>query len=163
MRVTDADARQFYEGEAARANWSRRDLDRQIGSLFYQRLPASTDRTGMPRTHEESADRLRSVDVLKDPYVLEFLDLPATPPLHESQLEDAIITRLQHFLLELGRGFSFVARQQRIRFGEKDFYVDLVFYNFLLRCIVLVKPATVRIALSLHLAERGGPAEGAAA
>jgi predicted nuclease of restriction endonuclease-like (RecB) superfamily len=138
MRVTDADARQFYEGEAARANWSRRDLDRQIGSLFYQRLLASTDRTGMPRTYEESADRLRLVDVLKDPYVLEFLDLPNTPQLHESDLEDAIITRLQHFLLVLGRGFSFVARQQRIRFADKDFYVDLVFYNFLLRCIVLV-------------------------
>jgi predicted nuclease of restriction endonuclease-like (RecB) superfamily len=81
---------------------------------------------------------LRPVDVLKDPYVLEFLDLPSVPQLHESQLEDAIITRLRQFLLELGRGFSFIARQHRIRFADKDFYIDLVFYNYLLRCIVLV-------------------------
>jgi predicted nuclease of restriction endonuclease-like (RecB) superfamily len=138
MRVTDADARGFYEAEAVRGNWSHRDLDRQISSLFYQRLLASTDQAGMLGSREQSFQEMRPVDVLKDPYVLEFLDLPNTPVLHESDLEDAIITRLQHFLLELGRGFSFVARQHRIRFADKDFYVDLVFYNFLLRCIVLV-------------------------
>lgn len=138
MRVSDSDARTFYEAEAVRANWSHRDLDRQISTLFYQRLLASSDQTGMHRSPELSTWEIRPVDVLKDPYVLEFLDLPSTPQLHESDLEDAIITRLQHFLLELGRGFSFVARQQRIRFADKDFYVDLVFYNFLLRCIVLV-------------------------
>jgi hypothetical protein len=84
------------------------------------------------------ADVLRPVDVLKDPYVLEFLDLPDVPRLRESQLEDAIITRLQQFLLELGRGFSFVARQQRLSFDGKDFFADLVFYNYLLKCFVLV-------------------------
>jgi len=138
MRVTDPEARPFYEAEAARANWSRRDLDRQIATLFYQRRLASNDETGKGRTVKPSVQTLRAVDILKDPYILEFLDLPSPPQLHESQLEDAIITRLQHFLLELGRGFAFVARQQRIRFGDKDFYIDLVFYNFRLRCIVLV-------------------------
>ena len=138
MKVDDADARTFYEAEAVRANWSRRDLERQINSLYHQRLLASTDKAGMRQSQTQPAQALRAVDVLKDPYVLEFLDLPQSPQLHESQLEDAIITRLQQFLLELGRGFSFVARQQRIRFADKDFYVDLVFYNYLLKCFVLV-------------------------
>jgi predicted nuclease of restriction endonuclease-like (RecB) superfamily len=121
-----------------RANWSRRDLERQINSLYHQRLLASADRAGTLRNQRPSEEALRPVDVLKDPYVLEFLDLPSTPQFHESQLEDAIITRLQQFLLELGRGFSFISRQQRIRFADKDFFIDLVFYNYLLRCIVLV-------------------------
>jgi predicted nuclease of restriction endonuclease-like (RecB) superfamily len=138
MRVTDADARRFYEAEAVRANWSRRDLERQINSLYHQRLLASADKTGMLQSQRQPEQALRPVDVLKDPYVLEFLDLPSSPQLHESQLEDAIITRLQQFLLELGRGFSFIARQQRIRFADRDFYIDLVFYNYLLKCIVLV-------------------------
>jgi predicted nuclease of restriction endonuclease-like (RecB) superfamily len=131
MRVTDADARRFYEAEAVRANWSRRDLERQINTLYHQRLLASTDRTGMLQSQRQSEQPLRAVDVLKDPYVLEFLDLPSSPQFHESQLEDAIITRLRQFLLELGRGFSFISRQQRIRFADKDFFVDLVFYSVL--------------------------------
>jgi predicted nuclease of restriction endonuclease-like (RecB) superfamily len=138
MRVIDAEARHFYEQECARANWSRRDLERQINSLFYERLLASSDKAGMLAETSKNTDMPRPIDVLKDPYVLEFLDLPDTPYLRESQLEDAIITRLQQFLLELGRGFSFVARQQRLRFDDKDFYVDLVFYNYLLKCFVLV-------------------------
>lgn len=138
MRVTDADARHFYEAEAVRANWSRRDLERQINSLYHQRLLVSADKNGMLQSQRQPEQSLRPVDVLKDPYVLEFLDIPSTPQLHESQLEEAIITRLQQFLLELGRGFSFIARQQRIRFADKDFYVDLVFYNYLLKCFVLV-------------------------
>lgn len=138
MRVSDAKARDFYEQECARANWSRRDLERQVNSLFYERLLASSDKAGMLAEAGQNTDALRPIDVLKDPYVLEFLDLPDVPRLRESQLEDAIITRLQQFLLELGRGFSFVARQQRLRFEDKDFYVDLVFYNYLLKCFVLV-------------------------
>ncbi len=138
MRVTDAGARHFYEAEAVRANWSRRDLERQINSLYYQRLLAGADKTGVLPGQRQSEQALRPVDVLKDPYVLEFLDIPSAPQLHEGQLEDAIITRLQQFLLELGSGFSFIARQHRIRFADKDFYIDLVFYNYLLRCIVLV-------------------------
>lgn len=138
MRVPDDEARAFYEAEAVRANWSRRDVERQINSLYYQRLLSSSDRSGMLQGQRKPSQALRPIDMLKDPYVLEFLDLPNAPQLQESQLEDAIITRLQQFLLELGRGFSFVARQQRVRFADKDFYVDLVFYNYLLKCFVLV-------------------------
>ncbi|MCL2830449.1 MAG: PDDEXK nuclease domain-containing protein [Betaproteobacteria bacterium] len=138
MRVVDSDARNFYESEAAQANWSRRDLERQIHSLYYQRLLASADRPAMLQAQRQTPQALRPIDMLKDPYVLEFLDLPSSPQLQESQLEEAIIQRLQHFLLELGRGFAFVARQQRLRFDDKDFYVDLVFYNYLLKCFVLV-------------------------
>jgi predicted nuclease of restriction endonuclease-like (RecB) superfamily len=138
MRVADKDARRFHEIEAVRANWSRRDLERQISSLYHERLLVSTDEVGLLGGGSQPTPALRPVDVLKDPYVLEFLDLPTTPQLSESQLEHAIITRLQEFLLELGRGFSFMARQQRVRFADRDFYIDLVFYNCLLKCFVLV-------------------------
>jgi predicted nuclease of restriction endonuclease-like (RecB) superfamily len=138
MRVSALKARQFYEQECAHANWSHRTLERQINSLYYERLLASRDKAGMLAETVADADLLHPIDVLKDPYVLEFLDLPDTPRLRESQLEDTIITRLQYFLLELGRGFSFVARQQRLSFDGKDFFVDLVFYNYLLKCFVLV-------------------------
>ena len=130
--------RQFYEAEAVHANWSRRDLERQIGSLFYERMSASIDKAAMLQGGRQGNPAFNPIDVLKDPYVLEFLDLPNVPQLHENQLEQAIIDKLQHFLLELGRGFSFVARQKRMRFDDKDFYVDLVFYNYLLKCFVLV-------------------------
>lgn len=138
MRVDNADARQFYEIEAVRANWSRRDLERQINSLHYQRLPAKADKPGTVQLCLQTSPAPRPVDILGDPYVLEFLDLPSTPQLHESELEDAIISRLQSFLLELGHGFAFVARQQRMRFADQDCYIDLIFYNYQLRCIVLV-------------------------
>ncbi|MEQ1837119.1 MAG: PDDEXK nuclease domain-containing protein [Candidatus Nitrotoga sp.] len=138
MRVENIAARQFYETEAVQSNWSRRDLERQIGSLFYERLLDSTDKTAMLEGVRHEAMPLNPLDMLKDPYVLEFLDLPSVPQLQESQLEQAIIDKLQHFLLELGRGFSFVARQKRMRFDDKDFYVDLVFYNYLLKCFVLI-------------------------
>ncbi len=138
MRVESSAARQFYETEAAQGNWSRRDLERQIGSLFYERLLASTDQAAMRESVNHEPTPLTPLDMLKDPYVLEFLDLPQVPQLHEHQLEQAIIGKLQHFLLELGRGFSFVARQKRLRFDDKDFYVDLVFYNYLLKCFVLI-------------------------
>lgn len=138
MRVENRDARQFYETEAVQCHWSRRDLERQIGSLFYERLLASTDKTAMLEGVQQESMPLNPLDMLKDPYVLEFLDLPNVPQLQESQLEQAIIDKLQYFLLELGRGFSFVARQKRMRFDDKDFYVDLVFYNYLLKCFVLI-------------------------
>ena len=138
MRVENNAARQLYETEAVQSNWSRRDLERQIGSLFYERLLASTDKTAMLEGVRQEVMPLNPLDMLKDPYVLEFLDLPIVPQLQESQLEQAIIDKLQHFLLELGRGFSFVARQKRMRFDDKDFYVDLVFYNYLLKCFILI-------------------------
>lgn len=114
MRVENNAARQFYETEAVQSNWSRRDLERQIGSLFYERLLASTDKTAMLESVRHEAIPINPLDMLKDPYVLEFLDLPNVPQLQENQLEQAIIDKLQHFLLELGRGFSFVARQKRM-------------------------------------------------
>lgn len=138
MRVENIAARQFYETEAVQSNWSRRDLERQIGSLFYERLLASTDKNAMLEGVRHEAMPLNPLDMLKDPYVLEFLDLPNVPQLQENQLEQSIINKLQNFLLELGRGFSFVARQKRMRFDDKDFYVDLVFYNYLLKCFVLI-------------------------
>jgi predicted nuclease of restriction endonuclease-like (RecB) superfamily len=138
IKVKESKAREFYEAEAGRANWSRRDLERQINSLFFERLLASTDKESMLAQVRTDSAKVRPIDMLKDPYVLEFLDLPASAQLHEQQLEQAIIDQLQRFLLELGRGFSFVARQQRMRFDDKDFFVDLVFYNYLLKCFVLI-------------------------
>jgi predicted nuclease of restriction endonuclease-like (RecB) superfamily len=138
MRVENHTARQFYETEAVQANWSRRDLERQISSLFYERLQASRDKTAMLADVRQTSTPLQALDVLKDPYVLEFLNVPQLPQLQENQLEQAIINKLLHFLLELGRGFSFVARQKRMRFDDKDFYVDMVFYNYLLKCFVLI-------------------------
>ena len=139
MRVDKKKARNFYEAEAVAAGWNRRQLERQIHSLFYERLLMSQDRKGMLQdARGEEPGGLKLVDVLKDPYVLEFLDLPDDAKTHESDLEQAIIDNLQHFLLELGKGFSFVARQKRLRFGDEDFYVDLVFYNFILKCFLLI-------------------------
>jgi predicted nuclease of restriction endonuclease-like (RecB) superfamily len=139
MRLDKKKARDFYERETAECGWNKRQLERQIHSLFYERVLMSKDKKGMlleDRAEEDGG--LKHVDVLKDPYVLEFLDLPDTAKMHESDLEQAIIDNLQHFLLELGKGFSFVARQKRMRFGDEDFYVDLVFYNFILKCFLLI-------------------------
>jgi predicted nuclease of restriction endonuclease-like (RecB) superfamily len=139
MRVDKKSARDFYETEAVACGWNRRQLERQIHSFFYERLLMSEDKQGMlQQARAEEKEGLKPIDVLKDPYVLEFLDLPDAAKLHESDLEQAIIDNLQHFLLELGKGFSFVARQKRMRFGDEDFYVDLVFYNFFLKCFLLI-------------------------
>ena len=138
MQVEDADAREWYMAEAAQQRWSTRQLDRQISVLYYERLLAS--RKKLP-VRKEAAKILAKIDperFIRDPYVLEFLDLKEYPALRESKVEQAIIDNLQSFLLELGKGFSFVARQKRMRFDEEDFYVDLVFYNYLLKCFVLV-------------------------
>ena len=139
MRVENENARQFYEDEALAGAWSKRQLERQINSLFYERILASKDKKGMlTQARQKTTKTLGVVDVLKDPYVLEFLDLPEVDRHHESTLETAIISNLQHFLLELGKGFSFVARQKRMRFEDEDFYIDLVFYNFHLKCFLLI-------------------------
>ncbi len=139
MRVENPAARQFYEEESVVGGWSRRQLERQIHSLFYERILASKDKKGMLMdARKQDHAKLTPMDVLKDPYVLEFLDLPEVDRLHESTLELSIIGNLQHFLLELGRGFSFVARQKRMRFDNEDFYIDLVFYNFHLKCFLLI-------------------------
>ena len=138
MRVQNEPARSFYEIEAARNHWSKDELARQIHSLFYERLLKSRDRQGMLKLAQEGHTIQQPVDMIKDPYVLEFLNLPEAIRLHETDLECALIDNLQSFLLELGKGFSFVARQKRVRFEDEDFYVDLVFYNYLLKCFVLI-------------------------
>ncbi|MDF7798172.1 PDDEXK nuclease domain-containing protein [Pontiellaceae bacterium B1224] len=140
MRVKDEKAWDFYEREAAECGWSKVQLERQIRTSYFERIIDNRGEEGLLPVGRERlpGDSLNPVHVLKSPMVLEFLDLPDDPGLHESKLEDAIITNLQSFLLELGKGFSFVARQKHIRFDEDDFYLDLVFYNYILKCFLLV-------------------------
>jgi len=140
IRVENGDARAYYAIEAADQNWSTRALERQIHSLYYERLLMSRDKAPVTQEMMEKTGPLASdpQDFIKDPYVLEFLGLKGKPDFRESDLEQAIIGKLQAFMLELGKGFAFVARQQRISTETKDFFVDLVFYNYLLKCFVLV-------------------------
>lgn len=140
MRVKDKDARLFYEQEAIECGWSKAQLERQIHSSYYQRILANRGETGLvdPTRDRLPGEWTPAATMIKSPYVLEFLGLPDTPGLHENTLEQAIIDNLQHFLLELGKGFSFVARQKHLRFDDEDFYIDLVFYNFILKCFLLI-------------------------
>ena len=140
MRVEDEGARGFYEQEAIECGWSTTQLERQIHTSYYQRILAHQGEAGLtdPKRDRLQGELVSAGDVLKSPYVLEFLDLPDSPSLHESDLEQAIIDNLQNFLLELGRGFSFVARQKHIRFDGKDYYIDLVFYNYQIKCFLLI-------------------------
>ena len=141
MRVSKPSAREFYEQEAIECGWNKTQLERQIQTSYYERILAHHGEQGLLATNRErlAGEQFRPVDVLKSPMVLEFLDLPDNPNLHESALEQAIIGNLQLFLLELGKGFSFVARQKHIRFDDDDFYVDLVFYNYILKCFLLIE------------------------
>ena len=127
MRVENDKAREWYMHEAADQNWSTRQLDRQISTLYYERLPASTEKDPVRQEAAEKPAQVEPDHFIRDPYVLKFLNLEDYPGLRESTVEKAIIDKLQAFLLELGKGFSFVARQKRMRFGDEDFYVDLVF------------------------------------
>ncbi len=138
LTVENEGARAFYEIEAAREGWSTRVLERQITSLLYERLAKSRDKDGVLALANEGQRVTTPLSVLKDPLVLEFLDLAERPQWRERDLEQAIIDRLETFLLELGKGFCFVARQKRITLDSDHFFVDLVFYNRLLRCFVLV-------------------------
>lgn len=140
MRVTNEKARLFYEQEAIECGWSKTQLERQIHSSYYERILANRGESGLIATDRERlpGKPLPAEAMLKSPYVLEFLGLSDSPNLHENTLEQAIINNLQSFLLELGKGFSFVARQKHIRFDDEDFYVDLVFYNFILKCFLLI-------------------------
>jgi len=140
LRVDGADARIWYMNEAAGQNWSTRILERQIGTLFYERLLSSKDKQGLIRdvAQEEQSQSCTPRDFVRDPVVLEFLGVPGAGRLLESDLEQALMNKLQHFLLELGKGFAFVARQQRISTETQDFYIDLVFYNYVLKCFVLI-------------------------
>ena len=139
MRIVKPEARDFYEQEAIDCCWDKRSLERQIHSQFYERmLKSQTPQQMVERARQEIVPRPEGIDSLKNPYVLEFLGLPEVASLHEKQLEAAIITHLQTFLLELGKGFAFVARQKRMRFDDTDLYIDLVFYNCILKCYLLI-------------------------
>ena len=138
MQVENPAAREWYMNEAAEQHWSTRQLERQIAVLYYERLLASRKKVPVRKEAREKLAAVTPEQFIRDPYVLEFLDLKDYPALRESAVEQAIIDNLQAFLLELGKGFSFVARQRRMRFEDEDFYVDLVFYNYLLRCFVLI-------------------------
>lgn len=138
MRVENSTARRFYEIEAAKESWSVRELERQVASLLFERLAKSRDKEQIRALGKVGQTVARSEDVIKDPFVLEFLGHKEQPNWREQDLEQAIMDRLSEFLLELGKGFCFVARQKRITLDGDHFYVDLVFYNRLLRAFVLV-------------------------
>lgn len=138
MRVEDEAARQFYLEEAAKCGWSSRQLDRQINSFYYQRILASKDKARVSAEIDALEPKPEYEKIIKDPYVLEFLDLPANEHFYESDLEQALIDHLQKFLLELGREYSFVARQKHFNVDGRHFYIDLVFYNYILKCFVLI-------------------------
>ena len=138
MRVENENARQFYLDEAVNSQWSTRQLERQINTFFYERLLSSRNKEDVAQEIKTLEPPKTPEDIIRDPYVLEFLGLTPNDDFYESDLEQALITHLQNFLLELGRGFSFVARQKRITFDGRHFRIDLVFYNYILKCFVLI-------------------------
>ncbi len=138
MRVENENAREFYMQEAVKSQWSTRQLERQINSFFYERLLSSKNKDQVAQEIQTLEPTKKPEDVIRDPYVLEFLGLTPNDDFYESDLEQALITHLQKFLLELGRGFSFVARQKRITFDGRHFRIDLVFYNYILKCFILI-------------------------
>ena len=138
MRIDDENERRFYEIESEKYNWSVREIKRQYDSALYTRLALSRDKEGILKLSQKGQIIEKPKDIIKDPYILEFLGLPELHQYSESKLEEEIINKLEHFLLELGHGFAFVARQQRITFDDKHFRIDLVFYNRILKCFVLI-------------------------
>lgn len=138
MRISDEKRREWYTDECAKSSWSVRQLERQINTMFYERLLSSKDKESVAAEIQTTEPKPEYEKIIRDPYVLEFLDLPANPHFYEKDLEQALINHLQNFLLELGRGFSFVARQKMISFDGRQFYIDLVFYNYILKCFVLI-------------------------
>ena len=138
LKVEEPVARSFYEQEAIQNNWSVREFKRQINSMLFERLALSKDTKAVMRMSKKGQIIEKPQDAIKDPYILEFLNLKEEISYTESQLEQAIIDKLQYFLLEMGKGFSFVARQKRITIANKNYHIDLVFYNRLLRCFVLI-------------------------
>ena len=139
LGVEERDKRDFYEIEAVKNNWSGRELERQINSLLYERLALSKDKAGVMELATKGQEIARPGDVFKDPLVLDFLGVPVASKLTESDLEEALIVNMRKFLLELGRGFAFVARQERLTLDGDLFFVDLVFYHSVLKCFALVE------------------------
>ncbi len=137
MRIADKAARDFYTEECAKSMWSVRQLERQINTLYYQRLLASKDKTSVAAEIQQTEPKPEYEKAIKDPYIMEFLQIKPDTHVYEGDLEQALIDHLQQFLLELGRGFSFVSRQRRFTLDGQDFFIDLVFYNYILKCFVL--------------------------
>lgn len=138
MRIDNIDERKFYEIEAIENKWSLRELQRQFESALYERLVLSRDKSGVKKLAEKGQVIEKAQDSLKDPYILEFLGLPEETKYSETELEQKLIDKLEHFLLELGKGYTFVGRQVRFTFDDKHFRIDLVFYNRILQCFVLI-------------------------
>lgn len=138
MRLDDENERNFYEIESIKNNWSLRELKRQFNSALYTRLALSRDKNQITELSKKGLILEKPKDAIKDPYILEFIGLPDQYSYSESELEQELIDKLEQFLLELGTGFTFVARQKRITFDEKHFKVDLVFFNRILKCFVLI-------------------------
>ena len=138
LRVENEKIRTFYADECVKSGWSVRQLDRQINSFFYERLLSSQDKEAVKGEIQQFEPKPEYEKIIRDPYVLEFLGLEQNPHFYEKELEQALIDHLQKFLLELGRGFSFVARQKHIVFDDRHFFIDLVFYNYILKCFVLI-------------------------
>lgn len=140
IRLKSEKARNYYIEESVKLNWSVRALERQIGTHYYERILSSKDKQIVQDEAKEKTKDLQLTpkDIIKDPYVLEFLDLKDNKRFRESELESALIEKIQDFLLELGKGFAFVSRQKRIKTELSDFYIDLIFYNYILKCFVVI-------------------------
>jgi predicted nuclease of restriction endonuclease-like (RecB) superfamily len=138
LKIEEPKKRSFYEIESSNGNWSTRELERQMNSMLFERLALSRDQDGIMALAREGEVLREPADMVKDPYVLEFLGLPQSELLYEKELESGLLEHLQKFLLELGKGFSFVARQKRITLDGDHFFIDLVFYNYILKCFVLI-------------------------
>lgn len=139
MQIEDIDERSFYELESRTNNWGLKELRRQFDSALYHRLVLSRDKKGVTELSKKGQIVEKPEDSIKDPYILEFLGLPEHSRYSESDMEQGLIDKLEHFLLELGKGFTFVSRQERISFDERHFRIDLVFYNRILRAFVLIE------------------------
>lgn len=145
IQISDKDKREYYELEAAKNNWTAREMDRQIHSMLYERLLLSNDKEAVLAVARQERVPQSPKDIIKDPMVLEFLGLERQPHYYESDLENALISHLQEFLLELGNGFTFVARQKRLLLEDDEFFADLVFYNRLMRCFVVIELKTGKV------------------
>ena len=145
LRVSSEKARIFYLTEAAENMWSVRTLDRNISTLYYNRIVASIDKKIVENEMKDKTKKLQAEEFIKNPVVLEFLDLPTNMSYTENELEKALTDDIQKFMMELGKGFAFVERQQHIRTENSDFYIDLVFYNYILKCFVIVELKTEKL------------------
>jgi len=145
MRVDNEERREFYRKECVQSGWSVRQLERQINSFYYDRILASKDKNAVAAEIQTLEPKPEYEQIIKDPYVLEFLNLPANEHFYESDLEQALIDHLQKFLLELGKGYSFVARQKHFQVDGEHFYIDLLFYNYILKCFVIIDLKTGKL------------------